>query len=367
MSRSVLAFSPLLLVVLVLAACSKAPEPDNRRLVLVTRASGDGSGLQAFAGEVRAREEVALSFRVPGKIAERLVDAGDRVTAGQVLARLDDADLRLQNQAASASVQALRADRDLAAAELKRYGELVGKQLVSKSLYESKKAQADAAESRYQQAVAQARLSGNQAGYAEIRAPGAGVIGQRQAEAGQVVAAGQTVFLFAADGARDIAITVAERQVSTLAPGQAVWVELWTQPGKRHAGRIREIAAAADATTRTYAVRVALDDPKLPTQLGQSARVLVSQAQGSRLQVPMSALVEIEGQPAVWVFDPDAGRIHRRGVGVLGYGAQQAEIAAGALRPDEWIVQAGVHLLREGEPVRAVDADNRPVQTAAKP
>lgn len=366
MSRPIRALASVCIAASVLAACSPEPAPDNRRLVLVTRVSGDASGLQAFAGEVRAREEVALSFRVPGKIAERLVDAGDRVKAGQVLARLDDADLRLQSQAASASVQALKADRDLAAAELKRYRELVDKQLVSKSLYETRRAQADAAESRYRQAVAQAKLSGNQAGYAEIRAPAAGVIGQRLAEAGQVVAAGQTVFVFAADGARDVAISVAESHLSTLSTGQAVWVELWTQPGKRHAGSIREIAAAADATTRTYAVRVALDDAGAPTQLGQSARVLVRQRVNGRQQVPMSALAEAGGKPALWVFDARTGKIGKRSVTVLGYGAQQAEIAAIDLQPEQWIVQAGVHLLREGEAVRAVDADNRPVP-AAKP
>ena len=366
MTRPIRALVILSLTGLVMAACSPEPAPDNRRLVLVTQASGDASGLQAFAGEVRAREEVALSFRVPGKIAERLVDAGDRVKAGQVLARLDDADLRLQSQAASASVQALQADRDLAAAELKRYRELADKQLVSKSLYESRKAQADAAESRYRQALAQAKLSGNQAGYAEIRAPAAGIIGQRLAEAGQVVAAGQTVFVFAGDGARDIAISVAESHLATLATGQAVWVELWTQPGKRHAGKIREIAAAADATTRTYAVRVALDDADAPTQLGQSARVLFSHSQTGRLQVPMSALAEAGGKPVVWVFDPKSGRINARPVEVLGYGAQHAEVSADSLPAGQWLVQAGVHLLREGEAVRAVDADNRPVP-AAKP
>ncbi|MFY8060918.1 MAG: efflux RND transporter periplasmic adaptor subunit, partial [Arenimonas sp.] len=177
--------------ILALSACSNGPEPDTRRLVLVTQAQASGTASQVFAGEVRAREEVNLSFRVAGKIATRYVDAGARVQAGQILARLDDADLALQSQAADASVQALRADRDLAAAELSRYSELVGKQLVSKSLYDSKKAQAQAAQSRYQQAIAQSKVNSNQTAYAVIRAPVSGVISQRLAEAGQVVSAGQ--------------------------------------------------------------------------------------------------------------------------------------------------------------------------------
>ena len=126
MSRSVFAPSLLCLAVITLAACSNAPESDTRRLVLVTQASGNSAENRAFPGEVRARNEVALSFRVPGKIAQRYVDAGARVKAGEILARLDDSDLALQSQAATASVQALKADRDLAAAELNRYSELVG-------------------------------------------------------------------------------------------------------------------------------------------------------------------------------------------------------------------------------------------------
>jgi len=346
-------------LILALSACSKGPEADTRRLVLVTHAQASGTASQVFAGEVRAREEVNLAFRVAGKIATRYVDSGARVQAGQILARLDDSDLALQSQAAEASVQALRADRDLAAAELTRYRELVGKQLVSKSLYDSKNAQAQAAQSRYQQAVAQSRVNTNQTGYAVIRAPANGIVSQRLAEAGQVLSAGQPVFTFAADGARDVAITVAEQHLPNLRLGQPVKVELWTQEGTVYDGKIREIAAAADALTRTYAVRVAFDDAAAVTQLGQSARVYMQESRNSGLSVPLSALTESNGKPAVWVVGRD-GRLQKRGVSVRRYGARSAEITAG-LAQNEWIVQAGVHLLREGEKVRAVDADNRPV------
>ena len=346
-------------LLLTLGACSSGPEADTRRLVLVTQAQPSGTATQVFAGEVRAREEVNLSFRVAGKIATRYVDSGARVQAGQILARLDDSDLSLQSQASEASVQALRADRDLASAELSRYRELVGKQLVSQSLYDSKKAQAQAAQSRYQQALAQSRVSTNQAGYAVIRAPANGVVSQRMAEAGQVVSAGQPVFAFAADGARDVAITVAEQHLPNLRLSQPVKVELWTQEGTAYDGKIREIAAAADALTRTYAVRVALDDASAATQLGQSARVYMHNGDSDGLSIPLSALTETKGKPAVWVVGRD-GRLQKRGVGVRRYGARTAEITGG-LAQNEWIVQAGVHLLREGESVRAVDADNRPV------
>jgi membrane fusion protein, multidrug efflux system len=351
---------------LLLAACGKAPVADVPRVVLVTQAKASGSGAQVFAGDVRARQEVNISFRVAGKISQRYVDAGARVVAGQVLARLDDSDLNLQSQAATASVQALKADRDLAQSELRRYQELVAQKLVSQSLFDSKKAQAQAAQSRYQQALAQSQVNANQSGYAVIRAPGPGVISQRFAEAGQVVAAGQSVFGFAADGARDVAITVAEQHLPTLRIGQPVSIELWTQSGQRYAGRIREIAGSADALTRTYAVRVALEEAGAVTQLGQSARVLIDDGSNRTIRVPMSALTETgDKNPALWVLGGD-GKIRKRAVQVARYGAEQAEISSG-IALNEWFVQAGVHLLREAETVAAVDADNRAVRAVNAP
>jgi multidrug efflux system membrane fusion protein len=347
------------------SACSTDKKEPEKRLVLATQAQSAGAQALVFAGEVRAREQVNLSFRVPGKVAQRFVDDGERVKAGQVLARLDDQDLNLQDEASDASVQALKAELDLANAELRRYRGLVDKQLVSKSLFESKQAQARATQARYQQAIAQSKVNANQTGYAVIRAPGPGVISQRLVEAGQVVSAGQPVFAFAADGAREVAINVAEQHLPSLVIGQQVSVELWTQQGRRYDGKIREIAASADAMTRTYAVRVALDDAAAETQLGQSARVMMANGSANRLSLPMSALTDDGGKASVWVIDPKDGKIRRRDVTVVKYGAQRAEIGEG-LAQNEWIVQAGVHLLREGETVQAVDADNRPVRLGMK-
>lgn len=344
----------------ILAACSRQEPVAEKRMVLAVQAQSSNQHAQAFAGEVRAREEVNLSFRVSGKIQQRYVNDGERVKAGQVLARLDDQDLQLQSQSSSASVQALKADRDLAIAELARYQGLVEKQLVSKSMFESKQAQANAAKSRYQQAVAQSAVNSNQAGYATIRAPSAGVIIHRYVEAGQVVSAGQPVFEFAADGQREVAIVVAEQHLPNLKLGQPVWVELWADQSKQIPGKIREIAAAADAMTRTYAVRVELDATEDKTYLGQSARVFMANESATSLLVPMSALTEINDKPALWIINNKTGAIQKRSVTVQRFGTQYAEISKG-LSQNEWIVPVGVHLLREGELVQAVDENNRPI------
>ena len=205
----VLAATPLI-TVLLLAACGGKPAAPSPRPAMVTRATSGAGALEAYAGEVRAREEPPLSFRIPGKLTRRLVDAGSRVTAGQALAELDPVDARLQSEASRAALLSAESDLALAKAEMTRYQNLADKQLVSRSLYDARVAQLKAAEARVRQARAQNSASGNQVAYSVLRAPRDGVISQRLAEAGQVVAAGQAVFLLAADGEREVAIAVPE-------------------------------------------------------------------------------------------------------------------------------------------------------------
>lgn len=347
-----------ILALLVLAACGKDEPAVVVRPALVVQPANSGLGVEAFAGEVHARQEPELAFRVAGKIARRLVDAGAHVQTGQPLAELDASDLQLQSQAYGAALKSAQSDFALAKAELDRYKNLFDQQLVSRSLYESKKASFDAAAARVQQARAQASVYGNQAGYAVLRAPHAGIIAQRLAEAGQVVAAGQTVFVLAVDGEREVAISVPEQSVGQFKVGRELVVELWATPGKRYQATLREIAPAADALTRTYAARVSFhaDD----VDLGQSARVY-AQADGSApLSLPLSALTESQGKPAVWVVDPATKKVHLTVIAVGPYGETGVPVLSG-LKATDWVVAAGTHLLREGEQVAPIDRDNRPV------
>jgi multidrug efflux system membrane fusion protein len=222
---------------------------------------------------------------------------------------------------------------------------------------------AQAAEARARPARAQLAGAGNQVASAVLRAPKAGVIAQRLAEAGQVVAAGQAVFVLAADGAREVAISVPERDVARFAVGRTVAVELWTQPGRRFASVLRELAPAADAVTRTYAARVAFEAPGLAVDLGQSARVYALAPGAAGLSLPLSALTRAGGGPAVWVVDA-RGAVHRTPVTIGPYGADRVPVLTGLAR-DAWVVAAGAHLLRDGETVAPIDRDNRPVRIGA--
>lgn len=362
---------PVLAFATVLAAgCGRGEQATEApRPVWVVQPQAAGGGALAFAGEVHAREESPLSFRIGGKLVRRLVDAGARVEQGQVLAELDPADQDLQARAAQAQLAAAEAEATRAKADLDRYARLVEQQLVSRSAYEAQKTAYEAAASQARAARAQYEVSRNQAGYAELRAPRAGVIASRQAEAGQVVGAGQTIFVLAADGGREVAIDLPEDRIREFKVGDAARVELWNTPGRQLPGRIREIAAAADPQTRSFAARVALDDfAQGEVELGQSARVYLAQgaAADGGLQVPLSALQRGDkGETAVWVVRE--GRAVRVPVDAGRFGSETVPVSGKGLQAGDWIVAAGGHLLREGEPVAPVDRDNRPVAAAAAP
>lgn len=346
---------------LLLGACSGQAKPEEAaRPVLVTHPVASDHTATAFAGEVRAREESPLSFRVGGKLVERRVEVGDHVRQGQVLAVLDPGDLQAQARAAQAQLAAAEAELGRARADQARFGKLAGEQLVSRSTLDAQNAAATAAQGQVNAARAELEVARNQAEYSQLRATRNGVIAARQAEAGQVVAAGQSVFSLAADGVREIAFAVPEGMVASIKPGQPVQVESWSQAGKRWNGRIREISPAADPASRTYAARVTVDAPADALELGQSARVFLPTNGNGGLSVPIAALQRDAGQPAVYVVDAKSSTVHLKPVRIGAFGEDRVPVKGG-LSAGDWVVAAGGHLLRDGQKVQPVDRDNRPI------
>lgn len=358
----VLLLPALLLPALLLSGCAGEETPaETPRRVLVQQPEPAVEAVQAFAGEVRARHETPLAFRVGGKLATRQVEIGERVRAGQVLATLDADDLRLAREAAEAQLAAAEAEARLAAAEFERIEVMFERQLVSRSLFDARRSVFEAAGARVEQARAQREAAANQADYGVLRAPAAGVVVQRLVEAGQVVAAGQPAFVLAEEGAREVLVALPESEIARFRIGQAVQIELWATAQRRLSGQIREIAPAADPATRTFAARVAIAPvPDLSIELGQSARVYVARSGETALSVPLSALTESAGQPALWVLAADR-RSARRVVVETGAFGQTAVPVLSGLRAEDWVVVAGVHLLREGQALDPVDPRNRPV------
>lgn len=350
-----------------LGACGsdEAPSEAPRPVLVVHPGATDGVSLSAFAGEIRAREESPLSFRIAGQLVRRNVDAGDRVRKGDVLAQLDPGDLRLQVEAARAQVAAAEAELARAAAERKRSAPLADQQLISRSAQDAIEATYSAAAGQARSARAQLDVARNQDAYSQLRSPRDGVIATRSAEAGQTVAAGQAVFTLAGDAGREVSIALPESRIRDFSVGQPVLVELWSKPGERLPGRIREISAAADPQARTYAARVALDPQAMrEVDLGQSARVYVPAARdgaATTLRLPMSALQrDAKGGTAVWVVDAKTQALHLVPVRVGPLGQDAVPVLSG-VRATDWVVAAGGHLLREGQVIAPVDRENRPV------
>lgn len=342
---------------MILAACSKeAPKTEDVRPVrAVTIASGDLAHASEFSGEVRARVESRLGFRVGGKITERKVDVGSVVRRGQVLMQLDPQDLRLAASQASAALEAARTNRDLAQAELKRYTELRAQNFVSQAVLDARRAAFQSAEANMRAAQAAFRGQSNQAGYAALVSDIDGVVTAVEAEAGQVVAPGTPVVRVAKAGEKEVVIGVPENRVQALRDVTRVAVRLWALPGQQFTGRIREISPVADPLTRTYAVRVALPDAPASVQLGMTASVqFFDRAAGNQIKLPLSALFQERGKSAVWVVEK--GVVKLVPVEVAGASGNELVVTSG-LQPGQTVVTAGVHQLKAGQKVKVLGVD----------
>ncbi len=346
----------LLPAVLLLGCGEKAATPvaPPRTVLAHTVHAGSAVAEAEYSGEVRARHEISLGFRVGGKLVARLVDVGDRIAAGQVLARLDAADLALSSSGADANLAAAAAERSYAQAEVRRYRELRAQQFVSAAALEAKDTALKAAEEKYRALAAQAGLASNQRGYAELRADAAGVVAAVLAEAGQVVAAGQPVLKLAKSGEKEVLVAVPENRVAELGKAGEVGVTLWAAPERKYRGRVREVAPQADPVTRTYAARVSILDADAEVRLGQTARVLLNNTPGeAQILIPLGSVFQQGTRPAVWLIGVD-GHVHPRPITVAAWREDGVAVKEG-LADGERIVAAGAHKLVAGEAVRVAE------------
>ncbi len=305
-----------------------------------------------YSGVVRPRIESALGFRVAGKIVERLVNVGDRVVADQVVARLDDTDLKLAENSARAAVASARSRRDVASDNFERAKILLPKAIISQAAYDTRRNEMDAAVAALESAEAQLRQAVNAVGYATLRADKPGIVTAVTGEPGQVVNAGQSVITLAESGETEIAVAVPEQDAGHLTPGQDAKIFLWAGPRAGIEGRIREIAGQADAASRTYAVRIAVNAPPQTMRLGMTASVALWIGDASAaLLIPVTSLVQIGGSPAVFVVDPETKAVRQTAVAVEGILDDGVRIAGG-LQPGDMVVTAGVQFLRDGMRVK---------------
>jgi RND family efflux transporter MFP subunit len=310
------------------------------------------SRVLTYSGVVRPRIESALGFRVPGKIVARSVNVGDRVDVGQEIARLDETDLKLAENAAKAAVVAARSRRDVANDNLERAKVLLPKAIISQAAYDTRRNELDAAEAALDTVEAQLRQATNAVGYATLQADKAGLVTAVLGEPGQVVGAGQAIVSLAQAGQTEIAVAVPEQDAGHLAIGQPAKIALWAGPGAGFNGRIREIAGQADPASRTFAVRIAVDDAPQSMRLGMTATVALAVGDNSGLLiVPLTALTGGDAGPAAFVVDTASKVVRRTVVSVAGVAEEGVRITGG-LSAGDVVVTAGVQFLRDGMRVR---------------
>jgi len=311
-----------------------------------------------YSGVIVARHEVQESFRVGGRIEKRLVDVGDHVREGQVLATLDEKDLRLSMESAQAELKAAHSNREQGTSDEKRYAILLSKQVVSQSEYDLKHLAADEARARAERADRALKLAISQLEYAKLLSSTDGVVTKTSAEAGQVVPQGQSVVTVARKGALEVLADIPERGIQGIKHTKAE-MSLWAKRDARYQAVLRETSPSADPATRTYTVRYSLPNADASVRLGMTAILhLAEPVDTPSVRIPASALLDQGNGPGVWLVNASTGQLTFRPVVVDRYMEQDASVH-GQLADGDIIVTSGVQKLDEGITVRLASASQQ--------
>ena len=335
------------------AVAAKAEAPRPVRFVQVGMSSL--SDISYLPGEVRPRFEQRYGFRVPGKISRRLVDVGQEVKAGQVLAVLDSQDVLPAINAQAAQVEVAKTDFKLQQSELKRQQELRDKGFVSGAALERQAATSEASDARVKAALSQLASAQNGLNFQTLRADKPGVVIAVDAEAGSVVSAGQSVVRVAQLGEKEIIVNVPERAVGLLKTAKGFAAQFDAIPGKIYAAKLRELSPAADAASRTYTARLSIINADDALKLGMSATVRLDLGAAEAIVVPNTALYTRDNSTRVWLVDRATETVKAVEI-KTGESTNDGVRVVSGLKPGDLVVTAGANLLQLGQKVRLLDA-----------
>ena len=347
----------LALSVIVLSGCqeSTAEKVVPGRPVLVATVKYEAASPErSFVGTIKPRIETDMGFRVPGKVAKRLVEVGQTVDVDQPLALLDEVDLKLQAEQAQAEFSAATGVLAQAAASEQRAKDLRAKGWTTDAQLDSARAAADEARARLNRAERQVELTKNSLSYATLVADARGVVTATLIEPGQVVAAGQSAIRVARFGEKEAVVAIPETLVGRAKEGVAS-VTLWSEPDKKYAAKLREIAPSADPATRTYLAKFSLPDAGDSVSFGMTATLTLADSATDRVaKLPLSALYNQGGSPSLYVVD-GSGSLALKPVTVKGYESDNVVITDGV---DEGakVVALGVQKLDPAQKVRVVSS-----------
>jgi RND family efflux transporter MFP subunit len=341
-------------VALAVAACKPAEQavaPDIRPVRVVSVAPRTAADMVSLTGTVQAQTEVNLAFRIGGRMLGRLVNVGDRVEPGQVVAWLDQEDEKNGLRSARASLDAAEGQLVEAQADYARQAELLRGGWTPRARYDQAAQARQTAQSRVDAARAQVQIAMNRLGDTVLEADSKGVVTAIGAEPGEVVQAGRLILQVAREDGRDAVFNVPPAIKDSAAPDPKIMVALTLDPAVSTTGRVREVSPRADPVTGTFLVRVGLSDVPAAMRLGSTVTGRMKVGSGGGIELPASALTRNAQGPAVWVVDQAASTVALRAVEVLRHDPARVLIAGG-LQPGEVVVSAGVQALRPGQKVR---------------
>jgi RND family efflux transporter MFP subunit len=347
----------LAFLAIALAGCNDkvAEKPTPGRPVLVATVHYEAeSPERSFVGTIKPRIETDMGFRVPGKVAKRLVEVGQTVDVGQPLATLDEVDLKLQAEQAEAEFRAATGVLAQAAAAEQRAKELRLKGWATDATLDSASAAADEARARLNRAERSVDLTKNSLSYATLEADTRGVVTATLIDAGQVVASGQTAIRVARFDEKEAVVAIPETLVGRAKDGTAS-VTLWSEPDKKYAAKLREIAPSADSATRTYLAKFSLPDADDKVSLGMTATLTLADRSTQRVaRVPLSALFSEGGDPSLYIVDAK-GEVALKPVVVKSYESNDVVISGGVDEGSK-VVVLGVQKLDPAQKVRVVSS-----------
>jgi RND family efflux transporter MFP subunit len=309
--------------------------------------------------EVTARYSNTMSFRVPGKLIKRNVRLGDSVREGQVLAQLDPVDAQKQRASAQASLNAAEHRLVYARQQLDRDQAQSAANLIAANQLEQTQDSYTAALAGRDQAAAQLVVARNNLQYNTLIADHDGLITSENADTGQVVAAGQAVYGLAWNGDTDVILDAAESDLARIDIGRTAKITFPALPGRQFEARVREIAPAADAQSRTFRVKLQMTGSIEPVRLGMSGDAILppavggSSATAQTYTLPATAIFHEANHPAVWIVTGNDSTLQLRKVNVSSYTDQTSVVTAG-LKDGDMVVLAGVHTVYAGQHVKPV-------------
>lgn len=333
------------------AADEAPPSAPIRPVRTVTARAVDIRAVLQQTGEIQARRETSLGFQLGGKVARRIVDIGDQVAAGDLVASLDDTDVANELRAAEAELESANSLAVQANASLVRARELSSLDATSRADLEAAEANQGSARAKQTAAQVAVEAARRRLGYTQLRSPEGGVVTAVGANAGQVVAPGQTILVVSSSGEREALFHVAESVLNVCPPDVEVEVALVSDPNVRTTGKLRELNPIADPLTRTSRVRISLREPPEAMSLGTTVTGRILLPADRLFDLPATAITSANGEPAVFVVDPANSSLILRPVRVARYHAASALVQSGIANGD-LVVVAGVSKLRPGQTVR---------------